>query len=93
MAVNTQQEAINYLVKKYPFIKEWNISVSEKCRKDAHSDELKWDFSVSVIDPNNSQNTFQSNSEEDLTEALREMDRQLKVFALLKEKEIKPVVK
>ena len=95
MAVNTQQEAINYLVKKYPFIKEWNISVSEVCSKDAQVDKLKWNFSVSIIDPNNSDGnaSFQSSSEEDLTEALRDIDRQLKVVALLKEKEIKSRVK
>lgn len=86
MAVNTQQEALNYLVRKYAFIKEWNISVSESCSKNAESDKLKWNFSISIIEPNNSQNSFQSNSEEDLTEALRTIDRQLKVFALLKEK-------
>lgn len=86
MAVNTQQEAINYLVRKYSFIKEWNISVSESCSKNAESDKLKWNFSISVIEPNNSQNSFQSSSEEDLTEALRGIDRQLKVFAVLKEK-------
>lgn len=86
MAVNTHQEAINYLVKKYPFIKDWNISISEVCSKDAGMDKLKWNFSVSVIDPNNLSASFQSNSEEDLTEALRDIDRQLKVFAVLKEK-------
>lgn len=89
MAVQTQQDAINYLVKKYPFMKDWNFSISSLCRKDVLSDELKWNFDISVIDSNDANVSFQSKSEEDITGAVRDIDQQLKVLALLRESEVK----
>lgn len=83
MAITTKQEAINFLVKKYPFLNKCRININGSCTKNADEAELKTSYKIfiSLKAIKDAPKVWQCKTKATLAEAVQEIDQQLQQYS------------